>query len=43
VEALAAKGLATMRAELPAYGAQSDEFFEDVLDQIRRNTSALLS
>lgn len=43
VDALAAKGLATMRAELPAYAAQSDEFFEDVLDQIRRNTSALLT
>ena len=43
VDALAAKGLATMRAELPAYAAQSDEFFEDVLDQIRRNTSTLLT
>jgi hypothetical protein len=43
VDALAAKGLATMRAELPAYAVQSDEFFEDVLDQIRRNTSALLT
>ena len=39
MDALAAKGLATMRAELPAYAAQSNEFFEDVLDQIRRNTT----
>lgn len=43
VDTLAATGLATMRAELPAYAEQSDEFSEDVLDQIRRNTCALLT
>ncbi len=43
IDALAAKGLATMRAELPAYAAQSNEFFEDVLDQIRRNTTVLIT
>ena len=43
IDALAAKGLATMRAELPAYAAQSDEFFDDVLDQIRRNTTVLIT
>ena len=32
-----------MTSRLPAYAVQSDEFFEDVLDQIRRNTSTLLT
>ncbi len=42
IDALAAKGLATMRAELPAYAAQREEFFDDVLDQIRRNYTVLI-
>jgi PucR C-terminal helix-turn-helix domain/GGDEF-like domain len=42
VDALAARGAAAMRAELPAYAARDERFDADVLDQTRRNTIAIL-
>ena len=42
IDALAARGLSAISA-LPAYAAQSEAFFADVLDQIRRNYTALLN
>ncbi|HEY1511533.1 MAG TPA: helix-turn-helix domain-containing protein [Solirubrobacteraceae bacterium] len=43
VDGLAARGLAALRAELPAYAGQSDQFFADVLDQLRRNYTTILN
>ncbi len=42
VDALAVKGATAIRTELPGYGGQTDQFYEDVLDQLRRNYSVLL-
>ena len=41
VDGLAARGVAAMRAQLPAYAAADDRFGADVLDPVRRNTIAI--
>ena len=43
VDALAARGAKAMRTQLPAYAAQDERFDADVLDQVRRNSAAILS
>ena len=43
VEALAEQGAAAIRAELPAYAAQGEQFHADVLDQVRRNYTSVLT
>jgi len=43
VDVLAARGAAAMRAQLPAYAAQDARFDADVLDQVRRNSAAILT
>lgn len=42
-DALAARGAGAMRTQLPAYAAQDERFDADVLDQVRRNTRAILT
>jgi hypothetical protein len=43
VDALAERGAAALRAELPGYAALSERFRADVLDQMRRNYVAILN
>ncbi len=43
VDRLTDRGVAAIRAEIPAYAAQDGRFFEDVTDQVRRHYSAILS
>jgi PucR C-terminal helix-turn-helix domain/GGDEF-like domain len=43
VDVLAEEGARAIRAELPTYGAQSEQFHADVLDQVRRNYTSVLT
>jgi hypothetical protein len=43
VDELADRAVATMRVEIPAYAAQPDDFFPDVVDQVARHYRTNLS
>ena len=43
VDALAEEGAAAIRSELPAYAAQGEQLRADVLDQVRRNYTSVLT